>query len=233
MASSPGGFKPSHLPPVTETGMQGFLKWLQRENPQAYQHIAPSLPAMDPRMFSDYNQSRAQIVRGRAGVASLAARAGRLGVLGQAEYGNTLPEFQVNPNAAPASFVLAPSDLAPLNVATDETTLTVAVPTNVDTTDAANQGSGTSTASTDWISNAIHGITSLWLTKSQLQTSQAITNLQLQRAQSGLSPLNIGMGANGLPMFGSSLGGGTSLLLLGGGLLVLFMLMRGGSRRAA
>ena len=85
----------------------------------------------------------------------------------------------------------------------------------------------------DWITSAIRGITSLWMTKAQVTTNQAITNLQLQRAQAGLSPLNIGLGANGLPMFGSSLGGGTSLLLLGGGLLVLFMLMRGGSRRAA
>jgi hypothetical protein len=220
MASS-GGFKPSHLPPVTETGIQGFLKWLQRENPTAYQQIAPALPAVDPRMFSDYSQSRAQIVRGRAGVASLAARAGRMGALGQAEYSTQIP-------------TLSESDLTPINVSVDDSTLTTAVPTNVDTTDAANQGSGTSTASTDWISSAIHGITSLWLTKSQLQTSQAITNLQLQRAQSGLSPLNIGLGANGIPMIsGSALGGGSTLLLLGGGLLVLFMLMRGGSRRAA
>lgn len=219
MASS-GGFKPSHLPPVTETGMQGFLKWLQRENPTAYQHIAPALPAVDPRMFSDYNQSRAQIVRGRAGVASLAARAGRMGALGQAEYSTQLP-------------VLAESDLTPINVSVDDSTLTTAVPTNVDTTDAANQGSGTSTASTDWISSAIHGITSLWLTKAQLQTSQAITNLQLQRAQAGYAPLNIGLGANGIPVFGNALGGGSTLLLLGGGLLVLFMLMRGGGRRAA
>ena len=206
--------------------MQGFLKWLQRENPQAYQHIAPSLPAMDPRMFSDYNQSRAQIVRGRAGVASLAARAGRMGALGQAEYSSTLPEFSTQIQ------VLAPSDLAPVNVSTDESTLNLAIPTNVDTTDAANQGSGTSTASTDWISSAIHGITSLWLTKQQLQTSQAITNLQLQRAQAGYAPLNIGLGANGIPIFGSAMGGGSTLLLLGGGLLVLFMLMRGGRKAA-
>jgi hypothetical protein len=219
MASSPGGFKPSHLPPVTETGIQGFLKWLQRENPQAYQHIAPALPAMDPRMFSDYNQSRAQIVRGRAGVASLAARAGRMGALGQAEYSSQIP-------------TLSESDLTPVNVSADDSTLTMAIPTNVDTTDAANQGSGTSTASTDWISSAIHGITSLWLTKSQLQTSQAITNLQLQRAQAGYAPLNIGLGANGIPVFGA-MGGGSTLLLLGGGLLVLFMLMRGGGRRTA
>jgi hypothetical protein len=226
MASS-GGFKPSHLPPITETGIQGFLKWLQRENPTAYQHIAPSLPAMDPRMFSDYNQSMAQIVRGRAGAASLLKRGGIMGGLGQAEYGSAVPEFSTQIQ------VLAPSDLAPVNVSTDESTLNYSIPTNVDTTDAANQGSGTSTASTDWISSAIHGITSLWLTKAQLQTSNAITNLQLQRAQAGYAPLNIGLGANGIPVFGSSaLGGGSTLLLLGGGLLVLFMLMRGGRKAA-
>lgn len=224
--ASPGGFRPSPLPPVTETGIRGFLKWLQRENPQAYQQIAPALPAVDPRMFSDYNQSRAQIVRARAGAASMVARAASMGALGQAEYSSTLPEFSTQIQ------VLAPSDLAPVNVATDESTLSLAVPTNVDTTDAANQGSGTSTASTDWISSAIHGITSLWLTKTQLQTSQAITNLQLQRAQAGLAPLNIGLAANGIPTF-SAMGGGSTMLLLGGGLLLLFMLMRGGSRSAA
>ena len=201
--------------------MRGFLKWLQRENPPAYQHIAPALPAVDPRMFSDYNQSRAQIVRGRAGNASLLARAASLGALGQAEYSSQIP-------------TLSESDLTPINVSVDDSTLTMAVPTNVDTTDAANQGSGTSTASTDWISSAVKGLASLWMTKSQLQTNQAITNLQLQRAQSGLTPLNIGLNANGIPIFGS-MGGGTSLMLLGGGLLVLFMLMRGGGgrRRAA
>jgi hypothetical protein len=217
MASS-GGFKPSHLPPINDTGMRGFLKWLQRENAPAYQHIAPALPAVDPRMFSDYNQSKAQIVRGRAGAASMVARAARMGALGQAEYSSQIQ-------------TLSESDLTPINVAVDDSTLTTAIPTNVDTTDAANQGSGTSTASTDWITSAIQGITSLWMTKGQLQTSQAITNLQLQRAQAGLSPLNIGLGANGIPIVGSSaLGGGSSLLLLGGGLLVLFMLMRSGRK---
>src|ERR1700675_2414122 len=122
MASS-GGFKPSHLPTINETGMRGFLKWLQRENPPAYQHIAPSLPAVDPRMFSDYNQSRAQIVRGRAGNASLVARAASLGALGQAEYSSQIQ-------------TLSESDLTPINVSVDDSTLTMAIPTNVDTTDA-------------------------------------------------------------------------------------------------
>jgi hypothetical protein len=215
--------------------MNGFLKWLQRENPVAYQHIAPSLPAVDPRMFSDYTQSRSQIVRGRAGAASLARRASMmhgLGAFGQTEYDSTLPEFQVDPTQATANMVLAPSDLTPLNIAVDDATLTTAVPTNVDTTDAANQGSGTSTASTDWISSAVAGITSLFTTKAQLQTAQSITNLQLQRAQAGLSPLNIGLNANGIPtILGSALAGSGSLLLIGGAILLFFMMKVG--RKAA
>src|ERR1700732_2825438 len=75
MASS-GGFKPSNLPPIAETGMKGFLKWDAREQPGYYPRVAKATWAQAPEVFSDYVQSRAQGVRPRAGLASLACGPG-------------------------------------------------------------------------------------------------------------------------------------------------------------
>jgi hypothetical protein len=201
--------------------MRGFLKWLQREQPNVYKQLAPKIAATQPGVFSDYTQSRTQLMRGRAGMASLAARTrslSGLGRLGQSDGSASDLSSQIQ--------VVASSDLTPVNVAVDDTYTSQLPTTNVDVTDAANTTAGTPTASTNWISQAVSGITSLWTTQAQLSTAQSITNLQLQRAQQGLSPLNIGMNANGIPTIGGMLAGGGSLLLIGGAVLLFLMMGR-------
>jgi hypothetical protein len=122
-----------------------------------------------------------------------------------------------------------------VNVAVDDATLNQMVPSNITTSDAANAGAGTSTASTSWLSSLINSASNFVMSKQQAQTAQAITNLQLQRAQQGQSPLNISMGANGIPIIGgaglSSLFSGTGMVI-GLAALAAFFLFSG-KRRAA
>lgn len=44
---------------IQETGIRGYLKWLQQDQPGIYQRIAPQLAQQVPEAFSDYEQSRA------------------------------------------------------------------------------------------------------------------------------------------------------------------------------
>ena len=232
MASS-GGFKPSNLPPIAETGMKGFLKWYAREQPGDYPRVAKATWAQAPEVFSDYVQSRAQVIRHRAGLASLGMRTW------DPSLGTRLHGLGQDGTAADLSSqiqVLTESDLQPVNVAVDDSTLNMQVPTNITTSDAANAGAGTSTTTTSWLSSLINSASNLIMTKQTAQTAQAITNLQLQRAQQGLSPLNIGMGANGIPIIGgtaglSSLFSGTGLIIGLGALAAFFIFS--GKRKAA
>lgn len=221
MASS-GGFKPSPLPPIADTGMKGFLKWYQREQPEVFKAVAPQIAAKTPQVFSDYNQSQTQRIRQRAGVASLAARRRMRGIAGLGD------DFTDLLDSSPDSNIVAgfesPSD--------DINSYMSSAPT-IDVSDAANTTSGTPTTSTSLISSLIAGITGAYTTVTQANTAQAITNLQLQRAQAGLAPLNIGMNANGIPTItGVGLASSAGIILLIGGGLLLFMMMGRGKKAA-
>jgi hypothetical protein len=207
--ASQGGFKPSALPPISDTGMRGFLKWLQREQPSVYKQVAVKLRNQAPQVFSDYTQSQLQTLRHRVGVQSLANRVSRMGKrYAVAGLGDDTPFTVANP-----AFSLDPTSV-------------------MDVSDAANNGAGTSTNVTDWVSNLVTSLTGAYSTVQQAQTTKAIVNLQLQRAQNGQSPLNIGMGANGIPIIGASLGGG-SLVLVGAGLVAVYLFTRHRGARAA
>lgn len=229
--SSSGGFKPSALPPITETGMKGFFKWFQREQPEAYKSVlAPQVSSRYPQVFSDYNQSVTQHIRGLAGEASLIRRLRVRGGMGQITniadsglgYGQN-PDFTVNTT----SMTGAGSDVPNIEMLN---TLPA-----IDTADAANTGAGTPTATTSGISSIISGITGLFTAYNTQQTAKAITNLQLQRAQQGLAPLNIGMNANGIPTITAGLmsGGSGTLLLLGLAAVAALMLFGGMRSRKA
>jgi hypothetical protein len=227
MASS-GGFRPSPLPPIAETGMKGFFKWYAREQPGDYPRVAKAAWKNAPELFSDYTQSRATVIRHQAGLASLTSRTYNPSLQGLGQGGGQASDLSSQIQ------VLTESDLTPVNVALDDSTLNMVAPSNITTSDAANAGAGTSTTSTNWLSSLINSASNLIFTRQQVQTAQAITNLQLQRAQQGLSPLNIGMGANGIPIIGgAALGGTTGIVIALGALAALFFFSRGGSRRAA
>lgn len=49
--------------PITATGIQGFLLWYQREQPGIFAKIAPQLPAIVPKAFSNYNAKLGTLFR--------------------------------------------------------------------------------------------------------------------------------------------------------------------------
>lgn len=249
--ASTKGFLPSHLPPISDTGMQGYLKWFRREQPNLYAKVAPQIYATFPRVFSDYTQTRVQGVRDAASRATLARRLRMRGgmtaimgaLVGEGAMDGRLPVprpyglGQNDSSVVDQSYIdLLQNSPDPDIVSTFQTptvdTGSFAAP-NIDIADAANSTGGTGTADATAIAAIATGAAQLYTTSQQMATAQSINNLQIQRAQQGLAPLNIGMNANGVPTItGVGLTGsaGTVLLLVGGGLLLLMMM---GGKKAA
>jgi hypothetical protein len=98
----------------------------------------------------------------------------------------------------------------------------------------------TSSSLSSIFSGLASAVGSVFLTKQQLDTQNQLVQLQLQRAQAGLPPLNV---SNlGLPQLGPTLNLGLSsqtqsalfwVLGIGGGLLLLSSVLGGRGRRAA
>ena len=196
----------SAKPEISETGLKGYLKWLQREQPAVYRKVAPVIAAKQPAAFSDYNQSLAQRMN---------MRRGRLSLRGLGDDSD---------DTGITSITFDPNDLS----------LTSQASNAIDVSDAANSGTGSSSL-TSWLTALVGGASQLYLTKSQLDTAQQVTNLQLQRAQAGLPPLNIDMTKMGVPSVAVGLSSSTQSLvtyaLIGGGLLFLVMSMGGRKSR--
>lgn len=220
------GFKSSPLPPITETGMRGFLKWYQREQPDLYKKVAPTIAAVAPSIFSDYNQSVTASIRNVSAGVGQRARTKTMGRLGQdpTDYGYNLnPDLTVSDSSITGVGVDVPS--ATLDA------LTLQTPP-IDTADAANQGPVLGTV-TQAVAQAIAGVTGAYATVVHQQTANAITQLQLQRASQNLPPLNIGMNANGIPTFSAAAIGGSSVVLGLGLLIGAYLLFGRGGRSHA
>jgi hypothetical protein len=196
---------PSSAPAITDTGYKGYLKWLQRELPGVYQKIGPQLSTVAKDAFSDYNQSAVTRLRQQAGRASLVRRYQLRGM------GDDSPLTDVTSSFDPLS----------IGVSSDVTSALNAVP---DTSDAANTGTGSSSTSSI-ISSLFNGAASVMMTNSQLNTANQINQLQLQRAQAGLPPLNLSTSAAGIPLISGASLGSSSLLLIGGAALLLMVMM--------
>jgi hypothetical protein len=126
-------------------------------------------------------------------------------------------------DAAPSiDFVNTPVDVSSM-VDTYSTAIpTVNIPTIIDSTSQ----NATTPATSSWLSSLISGAAQAWSTVTQAQTQQKVTNIQLQRAQAGLAPLNIDpktLGLSSTSSSGFSLSGNT-MLYLGIGLAALLVL---------
>jgi hypothetical protein len=105
-----------------------------------------------------------------------------------------------------------------------------------DVADAANSGASTPTV-TSLISNLVGAASQIFLAKSQVDTLKEVNQIQLQRAQMGLSPLNTSSLSLGIPQVnvglsqGTMTGGGIAIAVLGG--LGLLMFFGGGKHRRA
>lgn len=185
-------------PEIADTGLKGYLKWLQREQPAVYGRIANIVAAKQPQAFSDYNQSLAQRMSMRQGRRSMAGLGDDTGLV----------DLSFDPSGIDVG---SSADQA------------------IDVSDAANSGSGSSSL-TSWLTALVGGASQLYLTKSQLDTANKVTNLQLQRAQMGLPPLNIDMTKMGVPSVAVGLSSSTQSLVMWLGLGLVGVLLVGGMR---
>jgi hypothetical protein len=185
---------------ISSTGMRGFLQWLQQDQPAIYAATAAKISKAAPKGFSGFNGSVVQNMRLAQGKRSMRLRGYSLsGCCGSMGCGVSLSTVQ------PAC-AIAP------NVC-------------IDTACAAN--SGTTCASTlTGVANIITAASSAVLSAQQQSAYDSLVSTQLQRAQSGLTPLSLSSTAAGVPVVsGSSLGVSTNsgtLLLIGGALLLLW-----------
>ena len=194
---------------IKETGIRGFLKWLQSEQPEIYKQVAPKISTQLPQAFSDYHAGGwrvAGLTRDQA-VDKLNGMGRGFGELGDVQ----LDSLAFDPNLAPPPTAVT-----------------------VDTSTAANAGSTSSTL-TDTIGSIVSGISALYMTKQQANIQQQVVNTQLQRAALGLPPLPTSLSNLGVPQVSVGLSTGTgSALAIGAALIgAIFILPKllGGSRR--
>lgn len=208
---------------ITDTGIRGFLKWFQQQQPAIYKAIAPKLPKMVPQAFSGYMNGGWKYMH-------------RVG-LGQFDTTDTgteldmLPEITVEGNYQDlTSMPDYTSTLTPISAGDNYATL--GVPTvAIDTSSAANSGV-TNTGVANAIASVVSAGSKAFLTVEQQNVQNQIVQTQLQRAAAGLPPLPTSLTALGVPQasISGTMSSGGMLLLLGGGLL-LFAVM--GSKKAA
>jgi len=224
-----GGYRPSPAPPITTTGIRGYLLWLKREQPAVYAKLAPALPTIAPSAFSHYMGSAITRTRKLAGVGSLRARNGVVLVAGLGRLGQSADDLDPVYSDVDLSYSTDP-DLTNYTIAQGASNPEITNAPTPETTAAANTGAGTPSTQVAAIGALATGITGLAITGMQLSTANEINQLQLQRAQAGLAPLNIGMNANGVPTItGTGLSGSGMLIVLLIAGLVLFAAM--GERR--
>jgi hypothetical protein len=166
---------------IQDTGIRGYLKWLQRDQPGIYKAIAPQIAQYAPEAFSDYEQSQAM---------------GSLMGLGD----GLTTFFGTDSSPDPST----------------------------DVASAANSGAS-SPSITSMISNLVGAASQAYLAKTQVDNLKAINNIQLQRAQMNLSPLDTSSLTLGVPQVNvglskGTLTGGGIALAVGAGLALLFLL---------
>src|SRR5271168_388894 len=222
--------------PIRDTGIRGFLKWFQQQQPALYKKIAPQLPKAAPAAFSGYMPGGWRV----AGLSrdDAVAKLQRMG-LGQFDTDDgsggidTLPEVTVTGVYTDTSGLDSGINLDTGYTNTDTCTYGATyTPVAVDTSTAANSGPASSSTA-----NAIAAVVSAgskaYLTVEQQNVQNQIVQTQLQRAAAGLPPLPTSVNSLGIPSIstGSTLDSGGMLLLLGGGLLLAAVL--GGTKKKA
>jgi hypothetical protein len=156
---------------ITDTGVRGYLRWLQRDQPGIYKAIAPKIATLVPQAFTDYEQSKAM------GYLSADTTGGAVG--DTTFFGDTVDAFTgVSSSAQP------------------------------DVASVANVGTASPSISSI-LSNLVSGFSQAYLAKSQVDQLTQINNIQLQRAQAGLPPLNTSSLSLGIPQVNLGVSPGT------------------------
>jgi hypothetical protein len=227
--------------PITQTGMKGFLIWLNREQPAVFNKIAPQLPKTAPKAFGNYLQTQRKLRniylgcyqrKLKAAATGKSAGVGGFGdyysMPGISVYSSSLAPVSVNYSSqltAPTNYT---ADLTPLSESVDTGSLSsVSIPPVAAAANTSSISSGTASA----IGQIVGAASQVYLTNQQAALQQSAVQANLARAQAGLPPLNTSLNALGVPTISTTASSGTLLLLLGVGAAVL--LFAGGSKKAA
>jgi len=181
---------------IGATGLKGFMKWLQQDQPGVYAATAAKIAKAVPKGFSGFNGSALRTSQLRVGRRSMRLR-------GYAGLGDCCSFSSVGVCAATCGS-------SSINWGTC-------------TSCAANSGASTGTCLTG-IANIINSVAGAALTAQQQSEYDALLQQQLTRAQNGLPPLTVSSSGSGVPLIGSLSSSGSALLWLGGGAIALYLL---------
>jgi hypothetical protein len=194
-------------PPITDTGVKGFLKWLQRDQPVIYARVAPALPTVAPRAFSGYAK-RMRTLRGiyRGSYTRPSQALGQYSDYTSAAGSSTYASTPVTVNyssqlSAPISYQGDPAYTTPTPSS---------VPIDTGSTSGAGSianaaNSGSSTASTvGAIGSAISSVASQLLSAANMSALMNLVSAQLGKAQAGTSPSNVSSKSLGIPTAGAT-----------------------------
>lgn len=216
---------------IRTTGIKGFLQWFQREQPDLYNKIAPQLPALIPKAFSNYTQTRKHLQKVYQG--SFSSRPTN-GMSGLSDYELpalyvTAPAISSDPVTVNYSAQLAPTYYA--NPATFTTPVDTGDLNTVQVSPvsaAANTGT-TSNAIANAIGQTVGAAASIYMTNAQAALQQSVVQSQLARAAAGLPPLNTSLSQLGVPIVSTGSLSTGSMMLLGGAALLAIILSGGSS----
>jgi hypothetical protein len=198
------------MKPITDTGVRGYLKWLQQDQPNLYAYVAPLIAQKFPQAFSDHEQSVAL---------------GWLSDTTGAAIGDTTYFGESSPFDDSASVVVSTSASGSSSAGAGP-----------DVASAANTGA-TSTSVAQGIANlvtaAAQAASQYQLTQAQIQQINNVNQQQAQHIAAGNPPLSISTSSFGIPFISglsttqTAVGGTFTLLAIGAGVLWLLSSRKG------
>lgn len=192
--------------PITQTGVRGFLLWLQQQQPGIYARVAPKLPALVPEAFTQINRQTLGKLRQiyKSGVARRSSQS-----LG--DYSCYLAPITVEAPAYSNFTAYASDSLTPTVNYTAQLSAPVSyssvcapppsyasVDTGTDVASAANMGNA-AVGTTQAIGSAVNAVATTLLTAQDAAALANVIQSQLQNAASGRSPSAISTASLGIP----------------------------------
>jgi hypothetical protein len=211
---------------IVDTGVRGYLKWLKADQPGIYKAVAAAIVQQAPRAFSDFEQSRAMgALMGstsgawHSGIDWSDRPASMYGWNNPAEIANpygrvALGNLRGDTSGgwdAPYSFGRLGDDGT---TTTFDQTDTFNPPASTDVSSVANTGQA-SADTTSIIGNIVSAFGQAYLAKQNADLLSQANQIQLQRAQVGLPPLDLSTLKLGVPQLQVGLNQQT---LTGGGI---------------
>jgi hypothetical protein len=199
------------MKPITVTGMQGFLLWLQQDQPGIYAKLLPMLPKIAPEIFVAKNSlGKLQSIY-KTGMRHRASQ--KLGALGCyiCDIAPLSCSFEPSYDCSVALSDVCVGTICP----GPAPTVDYSCPTPATTPSPSTASTGyTAPTTAAAVGSAISGIASAVLTASQAATLASIIQSQLARAQSGESPASVSSKTLGVPTVSTLSGSMDDLILL-------------------